>query len=351
MNAKAFAYDLNGNTQTMVNSSGTTTYSWDYENRLVSAALPNSGGTVYFKYDPFGRRIYKSSPSSASIYAYDGDNIAEETNSTGTAVARYAQGLNIDEPLAMLRSGATSYYQADGLGSLTSLSTTSGAMANTYTYDSFGNLTASTGSVTNSFRYTGREWDSETNLYYYRARYYDPISGRFLSEDPMGFGAGVNFYLYVLGNPVNYIDPYGLDVTITISNRTYSPSGNSVSGTITVTSDQTSITFTGPTLETSHAGDDGSKPPIPGGTYGAFIRTDHDPHRIELKNVHGYRNIQIHNGNYPRDFKGCFGAGTSSSPDSIGGSRDAMRQINKVIDADGTGRITVIVNPIQNGKP
>jgi hypothetical protein len=79
-----------------------------------------AGSGVTFKYDPFGRRIYKSSSSGTSIYAYDGDNLIEETNSSGTAVARYSQGLNIDEPLAMLRSGTTSYYQADGLGSLTS---------------------------------------------------------------------------------------------------------------------------------------------------------------------------------------------------------------------------------------
>ena len=69
-----------------------------------------------------GRRIYKSSSSGTSILAYDGDNLVEETNSGGTAVARYADGLNIDEPMAMLRSSATSFYHADGLGSVTSLS-------------------------------------------------------------------------------------------------------------------------------------------------------------------------------------------------------------------------------------
>jgi hypothetical protein len=86
--------------------------------------LPGTGGTVSFKYDPIGRRIYKSSSSGTSIYTYDGDNLIEETNSSGAAVARYSQGFNIDEPLAMLRSSTTSYYQADGLGSLTSLSNT-----------------------------------------------------------------------------------------------------------------------------------------------------------------------------------------------------------------------------------
>ena len=91
----SYTYDYNGNTQTMVNSSGTTTYAWDFENRLTSVTLPGSGGTVYFKYDPLGRRIYKSSSSATSIYAYDGDNLVEETNSAGAAVARYTQGLNI----------------------------------------------------------------------------------------------------------------------------------------------------------------------------------------------------------------------------------------------------------------
>ncbi len=78
--------------------------------------------TVTFKYDPFGRRIYKSSSSGTSVFAYDGQNLIEETNSSGTAVARYSPNLSIDEPLAMLRSSVTSYYQADGLGSVTSLS-------------------------------------------------------------------------------------------------------------------------------------------------------------------------------------------------------------------------------------
>jgi hypothetical protein len=104
---------------------------------------------VSFKYDPFGRRIYKSSSTGTSIFAYDGDNLIEETNSSGTAVARYTQSFDIDEPLAMLRSGATSYYQADGIGSVTSLSNGAGALVQTYTFDSFGKTTTSSGSLTN----------------------------------------------------------------------------------------------------------------------------------------------------------------------------------------------------------
>jgi len=150
------------------------------------------GPIVSFKYDPFGRRIYKFSSTATSVYAYDGDNLIEETNSSGAVVARYEDTQNIDEPLAMLRSGATSYYHADGLGSVTSLSSAAGSIANTYTYDSFGNLTASTGSLTNHFQYTARESDPETGLYYYRARYYDQSAGRFLREDPVRFRAEVN---------------------------------------------------------------------------------------------------------------------------------------------------------------
>jgi RHS repeat-associated protein len=205
-----YTYDNNGNTLTKVVGSNTTTYAWDFENRMTSVTLPGSGGTVTFKYDPAGRRIYKSLSSGTSIYAYDGDNLVEETNAAGAVVARYSDGLNIDEPLAMLRSGATSYYHADGLGSVTSLSNTAGSIANTYTYDSFGKLTNSTGSLVNPFRYTARESDTETGLYYYRARYYDLNIGRFTSEDSVRFRGGIDFYTYGANSPTNLADPSGL---------------------------------------------------------------------------------------------------------------------------------------------
>jgi RHS repeat-associated protein len=111
----------------------------------------------------------------------------------------------------MLRSAATSYYHADGLGSVTSLSNTAGSLAQTYTFDSFGKQTGSSGSLTNPFQYTARESDSETGLYFYRARYYDAASGRFMSEDPIRFdGDGANFYGYVSNSPLNFVDPSGM---------------------------------------------------------------------------------------------------------------------------------------------
>jgi len=206
----SYTYDNNGNTLTKVVGSNTTTYAWDFENRLTQVTLPGSGGSVSFKYDPFGRRIYKSSSSGTSIFAYDGDNLIEEVNSSGGVVVRYAHGQNVDEPLAMLRGGTTSFYQADGLGTGTSLSNGSGALVQTYTFDSFGKQTASSGSLTNPFQYTGREFDSETGLTFNRARYLDPGTGRFLSEDPIGFWGGSNFYAYVRNNPTKFTDVFGL---------------------------------------------------------------------------------------------------------------------------------------------
>jgi RHS repeat-associated protein len=149
-------------------------------------------------------------------YLYDGDDLTEELDQSGSVLSRYAQnarypvGPAIDEPLSMLRSGTTNYYQSAGLSSITSLSNSSGNLVASYTYDSFGNLTASSGTITNPFRFTGREFDSETGIYEYRHRYYDPSIGRFISEDPLHFGGGdLDVYVYVHSEPTNYVDPSG----------------------------------------------------------------------------------------------------------------------------------------------
>jgi len=202
------ALDANGNTLT--DSSGKQ-YSWDFENRLTQAVVPGTG-TVNFKYDPFGRRIQKSGPLGTTNYLYDGWDLIEEADNGGNVLARYNDGVGFDQPLSMLRSGTASFYQSDLLGSTTSLSNSSGALANTYSYDSFGKLSASTGTLTNPFQFTGREFDQETGIYEYRMRYYDQNVGRFISEDPINFRGGIDFYAYTLNNPVNWIDPFGLEV-------------------------------------------------------------------------------------------------------------------------------------------
>jgi RHS repeat-associated protein len=133
---------------------------------------------------------------------------------SGNVLARYQNQMRVDEPLTEQRSGTASYYLQDGLGSPTSLSSGSGTLANTYTFDSYGKLTDSTGTLTNPFRYTAREFDQETGLYYYRARYYDGTVGRFISEDPIGFVGGINKYAYVLDNPIDRNDAFGLRTEI-----------------------------------------------------------------------------------------------------------------------------------------
>src|SRR2546428_1523214 len=135
---------------------------------------------------------------------------SEELDKSWSVGARYTQSLGIDEPLAMYRGGAGYVYHADGLGSIGGLTDATGNIAATYTYDSFGNLTASTGTVTNPYRYTARGFDTETGIYYYRARYYFQGVGRFASEDPDGFEGGINFYNYVSNRVLGYTDPMGL---------------------------------------------------------------------------------------------------------------------------------------------
>jgi RHS repeat-associated protein len=208
--AATFTYDANGNTLTKSDSSGTTTYNWDFENRLASAVLPGTGGIMTVKYDPFGRRVQKSSFTGATNYLYDGANSIEEIDSGGTLLARYTYGTGIDEPLSQLRSGTVGYYDQDGLGSVTSLSSSTAVVVNSYTYDSFGNIAASTNGLTNPLQYTGRDTDSETGLRYYRSRYYDPQVGRFLSQDSSHFDGGINFYVYVSNDPISWTDAYGL---------------------------------------------------------------------------------------------------------------------------------------------
>src|SRR5207302_9438527 len=125
-------------------------------NRRTQVILAVTGGTVNFNYDLFVRRIHKAftqnRTTTTTYYLYDGANILETLNQSGSVLARYTDSLGVDEPLSELVSGTTSYYEQDGLGSVSSLSNSAGALANTYTYDSYGKLTASTGTLANPFQ-------------------------------------------------------------------------------------------------------------------------------------------------------------------------------------------------------
>jgi RHS repeat-associated protein len=206
-NRFCYAYDASGNTLT--DASGKS-YTWDFENRLTQAVVPGTnGGMTTFRYDPFGRRIQKSGPLGTTNYLYDGAGIVEEVDNSGSVLGHYVQGGWLDEVLSQNRAATTSFYELDGNLSVTSLTSSSGALANTYTYDSFGRPIASSGAIENLFHYDGRDYDAETGLSYNRSRYFDPSVGRFLSEDPIAFGGGINFYSYVHNDPVDWIDPWG----------------------------------------------------------------------------------------------------------------------------------------------
>ena len=115
----------------------------------------------------------------------------------------------LDEYFTRTDASGTSNFLTDALGSAAELSDMAGTNQTQYSYDPFGNNSQSGASTTSSFGYTSRENDG-SGLYYYRARYYNPQLGRFISEDPAGLKAGINFYAYSLNNPVNFRDPLGL---------------------------------------------------------------------------------------------------------------------------------------------
>ncbi len=113
-------------------------------------------------------------------------------------------------PVNTAVANGTVYYHQDGLRTVTDLTDGSGTIVQSYSYDAYGNILDSAGSIDQPYTYTGRELDQETAFYYFRSRYYDPRIGRFLQVDPTGLAGGLNVYAYVGGNPLMYIDPLGL---------------------------------------------------------------------------------------------------------------------------------------------
>jgi RHS repeat-associated protein len=202
--AQTLTYDANGN----LLSDGSNTYTWDERDRLVKIVVSGSASTPLFKYDSLGRRISKTVGGVQTGYVYDGVNFVQE-KSGSSVTANLITGLGADEWFARELSGNIRYPLSDALGSVIALTDTAQTTTTSYSYDAYGG-TIRTGAVdTNSQQYTGRENDA-TGLYYYRARYYNPKLGRFISEDPIGWESGqTNGYLYVGGNPNRYTDPTG----------------------------------------------------------------------------------------------------------------------------------------------
>ena len=212
VNSTPYSYDGNGN----LTSDGTNAYSFDYENRMISAS--KTGTTAAYTYDPTGRRIRKDVNGQITGYIYDGDQVIAEYGGTGALTKKFIYGPGIDEPVCLKAGQATYYYHTDGLGSITELTDPSSSVIEKYSYDIFGNViikdaqgnVLSQSAVGNPYFFTARAIDPETGLYYYRARYYNPKIGRFLQTDPVGYSAGINLYAYCSNNPINRTDPSGL---------------------------------------------------------------------------------------------------------------------------------------------
>jgi RHS repeat-associated protein len=244
----SLSYDQNGNLtqkQNQLEPNDKTTYAWDANNRLIqmnqsktissnigtgtgSAGTAGTSTTVLsasFSYDAFGRRIQSTITQGSQApntvqYLYEGAQALGEIRD-GKLSHRLLTGLSLDETIARIavngdgnKDAANSrLYLTDALNSvIAQLADDDNAnIQNSYGYSPYGqSQTVGPDSANNPNQYTSRENDN-TGLYYYRARYYDPVLKRFVSSDPIGLAGGMNTYSYVEGNPVRDTDPHGLN--------------------------------------------------------------------------------------------------------------------------------------------
>jgi RHS repeat-associated protein len=237
-------YDNNGNET----DDGTLHYSYDALNRLTEVTRKSDGAVVAsYTYDAMGRRISKDVTHSGSLdvvtrFLYDGQETIEERNKSNTITQQYVYGAQFGELLVLdrnLTGGPTAtgpgnqrlFYYQNALGSVYALANTGGNIVEAYQYDAYGHqtvfgsgpggvvtfgpgaviLASGISAVGNPYLFTSQRLDPETGLFYYGARYYDPVLGRFMSRDPLGFAAGdLDLYGYVGDDPVDFADPDGL---------------------------------------------------------------------------------------------------------------------------------------------
>jgi RHS repeat-associated protein len=224
-----YTYDAEGNlTKKSKGTNGDTwTYGYDNANHLLwvkDAATDGGSATMLatYVYDALGNRIEKDvwqgGATTVTRFAYDGTEVWADLNGSNQLQTRYVWGDDGGPPLARVSAGtaAVAWYLPDREGSVRNLTDNSGVVQDTITYDGFGNVASeSSSSFSDRYKYAGGEYDKETGLQHDGARYYDPATGRWLQQDPIGFLAGdPNLYRFVGNDPTNVIDPSGLDGTV-----------------------------------------------------------------------------------------------------------------------------------------
>ncbi len=214
-----YTYDNNGNLLSRVRDAVDQVFAhWDARNRLASADVTDGLGTHHlsYQYDDSGEMVSRTVDGQQTRYLVDENRLVPEVVAEyapgGSLVASYVFG---PELISQNRAGQQAYYLGDGLGSVRVLTDPAGTVTDRYTYDAFGKLLAASGTTTNAYEFAGQRYDSVLGDYYMRARYFDAGTGRFLSVDPAApdrqNSQALDRYVYADGNPVNRVDPLGLD--------------------------------------------------------------------------------------------------------------------------------------------